>query len=140
MTGVTFPAAISSCRTVRSSLLGFARNVTSFWLVNRENTSIWIKRVRIAIPPPVAGAPISTYYVLFFIHLESRRVSIAGITHHPHEYWMQQIARNATLEEWGYLNRCRYVLHDRDTKFCASFRDILAAGGVKPLALPARRY
>jgi transposase InsO family protein len=79
-----------------------------------------------------------TYYVLFFIHLESRRVSIAGITHHPHEYWMQQIARNATLEEWGYLNRCRYVLHDRDTKFCASFRDILDADGVKPLALPAR--
>jgi hypothetical protein len=26
-----------------------------------------------------------TYYVLFFIHLESRRVSIAGITNHPHE-------------------------------------------------------
>jgi len=66
-----------------------------------------------------------TYYVLFFLHLESRRVSIAGITHHPHESWMQQIARNATLEEWGPLNRCRYVLHDRDTKFCASFRDIL---------------
>ena len=79
-----------------------------------------------------------TYYVLFFIHLESRRVSIAGITNHPHEYWMQQIARNATLEEWGSLNRCGYVLHDRDTKFCASFRDILAAGGVRPLALPAR--
>ena len=79
-----------------------------------------------------------TYYVLFFLHLESRRVSIAGITHHPHESWMQQIARNATLEEWGYLNRCRYVLHDRDTKFCASFRDILVAGGVKPLVLPAR--
>ena len=79
-----------------------------------------------------------TYYGLFFIHLESRRVSIAGITSHPHEYWMQQIARNATMEEWGSLNRCRYVLHDRDTKFCASFRDILAAGGVQPLALPAR--
>lgn len=24
-----------------------------------------------------------TYYILFFIHLESRRVSIAGITEHP---------------------------------------------------------
>jgi transposase len=72
-----------------------------------------------------------TYYVLFFLHLESRRVSIAGITPHPDESWMQQMARNATLEQWGYLNRCRYVLHDRDTKFCASFRDILAAGGVK---------
>jgi hypothetical protein len=34
-----------------------------------------------------------TYYVLFFIHLESRRVAIAGITVHPNEAWMKQIAR-----------------------------------------------
>jgi hypothetical protein len=31
-----------------------------------------------------------TYYVLFFIHLESRRVAIAGITVHPDEAWMKQ--------------------------------------------------
>jgi putative transposase len=30
-----------------------------------------------------------TYYVLFFIHLESRRVDIAGITVHPDEPWME---------------------------------------------------
>ena len=40
-----------------------------------------------------------TYYVLFFIHLESRRVSLAGITRHPDKAWMQQMARNATGEE-----------------------------------------
>jgi putative transposase len=33
-----------------------------------------------------------TYYVLFFIHLESRRVSVAGITRHPDQEWMEQIA------------------------------------------------
>jgi hypothetical protein len=37
-----------------------------------------------------------TYYVLFFIHLESRRVSLAGITRHPDQEWMEQIARSAT--------------------------------------------
>src|SRR5271154_3442135 len=79
-----------------------------------------------------------TYYVLFFIHLESRRVSVAGITRHPDQEWMEQIARRATQETWGYLHPCRYVLHDRDTKFCASFRSVLAAGGVQPLPLPAR--
>jgi putative transposase len=31
-----------------------------------------------------------TYYVLLFIHLESRRVDIAGITVHPNEAWMKQ--------------------------------------------------
>src|ERR1700685_2682817 len=78
-----------------------------------------------------------TYYVLFFIHLESRRVSVAGITRHPDQEWMEQIARSATQESWGYLHPCRYVLHDRDTKFCASFRSVLAAG-VKAIPLPAR--
>jgi hypothetical protein len=36
--------------------------------------------------------------VLFFIHLESRKVDIAGITVHPNERWMQQMARNVTME------------------------------------------
>jgi putative transposase len=39
-----------------------------------------------------------TYYALFFVHLESRRVDIAGITVHPDEPWMKQIARNVTME------------------------------------------
>ena len=36
-----------------------------------------------------------TYYVLFFLHLETRRVTLAGITTHPTEQWMVQMARNA---------------------------------------------
>jgi hypothetical protein len=79
-----------------------------------------------------------TYYVLFFIHLESRRVDIAGMTVHPNEAWMKQIARNATMDECGTLRDCRYLLHDRDTKFTRSFRAIIASGRVEPLALPAR--
>ena len=79
-----------------------------------------------------------TYYVLFFIHLESRRVSLAGITRHPDQAWMQQMARNATGEAWGFLDQRRYVLHDRDTKFCSLFRATLATGGIKPIQLPAR--
>jgi putative transposase len=79
-----------------------------------------------------------TYYVLFFIHLESRKVEIAGITPHPNEAWMKQIARNVTMDEWGFLGNCRYLIHDRDTKHCQSFRDIIESGDVKPLRLPAR--
>ena len=44
-----------------------------------------------------------TYYVLFFIHLESRRVTVAEINRHPEQHWMEQIARSATQESWGYL-------------------------------------
>jgi len=87
-----------------------------------------------------------TYYVLFFIHLESRRVEVAGITPHPNEAWracpaspgMKQIARNVTMDEWGFLGDCRYLIHDRDTKYCQSFREIIESGDVKPLRLPAR--
>ena len=95
----------------------------------------------ISFEPP-AASPIFcenlTYYVLFFIHLESRRVDIAGITVHPNEAWMKQIARNATMDDCGALRDCRYLLHDRDTKFTRSFRAILVSGRVEPLALPAR--
>ena len=79
-----------------------------------------------------------TYYVLFFIHLESRRVDIAGVTVHPNERWMRQIARNMTMEGYGALRDCRYLLHDRDTKYTQSFRAIITSGGVEPLVLPAR--
>jgi putative transposase len=79
-----------------------------------------------------------TYYVLFFLHLESRRVGVAGITRHPDQEWMEQMARNATLDDWGSLEGCRYVLHDRDTKFCARFKSALTAGGVKAISLPSR--
>jgi putative transposase len=79
-----------------------------------------------------------TYYVLFFLHLETRRVSLAGITQHPTEEWMAQMGRNAIDETSGYLRQQRYVLDDRDTKFCKQFRETLAAGGVKCLRLPAR--
>jgi len=79
-----------------------------------------------------------TYYVLFFIHLESRKVDIAGITIHPNERWMQQMARNVTMEGAGALQDCRYLLHDRDTKYTRSFRAIIESGQVTPLAVPAR--
>jgi len=53
---------------------------------------------------------LATYYVLFFIHLETRRVQIAGVTRHPvQERWMEQIARTATQEGWGYLRPYRHV-------------------------------
>src|SRR6187455_3207929 len=79
-----------------------------------------------------------TYYVLFFIHLDTRKVSIAGITEHPDSAWMEQMGRNATVEGWGFLQDRRYLLHDRDAKFSDCFRNTVMAGGVKPLKLPAR--
>ncbi len=81
---------------------------------------------------------LATYYVLFFIHLESRRVTLAGLTRHPTSEWMLQMARNATDETSGILRGLRYLLHDRDTKFCTAFLDVPRSSGIRPLALPPR--
>src|SRR3954464_2954397 len=79
-----------------------------------------------------------TYYVLFFLHLDTRRVTLAGITRHPTEAWMTQMARNAVDEPFGAVRRCRYLLHDRDTKFCVAFQDVFASEGIRGLRLPPR--
>ena len=79
-----------------------------------------------------------TYYVLFFMHLESRQASLGGMTRYPDHQWMEQQARNATMEGWRFLRGCRYLLHDRDTKFCASFRELIESGSVETIRLPAR--
>lgn len=81
---------------------------------------------------------LATYYVLFFLHLETRRVTLAGITQHPTEEWMIQMARNAVDDIDGALLGTRFALHDRDTKFCSSFRTMLRSSGVQPILLPPR--
>jgi len=47
---------------------------------------------------------------------------------------MEQMARNVTMEDAGFLISCRYLLHDRDSKYCSSFRQVIEAGSVKSLA------
>jgi putative transposase len=49
-----------------------------------------------------------TYYVLFIIQMASRRVHVAGITPHPEEKWMTQIARNLTMADVGFLRPDQY--------------------------------
>jgi len=79
-----------------------------------------------------------TYYILFFIHLETRQVHLAGVTPHPNETWMKQMARDLTMDEWGILKSGQYLIHDRDTKFCAAFKQMLDDAGVKRVPLPPR--
>ncbi len=81
-------------------------------------------------------AGLVTYYVLFFIHLDTRRVHIAGITPDPHARWMKQIARNISMPGWGFLESRRYLIIDRDSKFTGAFSDILKSAGLKVIRLP----
>ena len=79
-----------------------------------------------------------TYYVLFFIHLGSRKVHVAGVTPHPNAQWMPQVARNLTMAEWGFLAPGHYLIHDRDGKvLCPAFQQIIDEAGVDACTIAA---
>src|SRR3989442_6780849 len=71
-----------------------------------------------------------------FIHPGSRKIHVAGVTPHPNEAWMVQMARNVTMEDWGFLAPGQYLIHDRDGKYCPAFQQILDAAGGKRGAPP----
>jgi putative transposase len=79
-----------------------------------------------------------THYVLFFMDIANRAVKIAGITPHPDNRWMTQIARNLTDLNDGFLRGKRYLILDRDTKYSDAFRSVLAREGIQVIRLPPR--
>lgn len=79
-----------------------------------------------------------TYYVLFLVDLATRTVHIAGVTPHPDEAWMMQMARNLTDTEDGFLRDKTHLIMDRDTKYSEAFRNALAREGVESVQLPPR--
>jgi len=82
----------------------------------------------------------TTYDVLFAIRLASRRAELLGVTEHSNADYMTQVARNATMEDSGWLRQvgCRYLIHDRDTKFCGRWKDVLNAAGIETVPIPPR--
>jgi len=72
------------------------------------------------------------YFVIFVIDLKTRRVEISGITRSPDGAWMNQIARNLTDFEDGFLRGARFLIHDRDPLFTKEFRRTVTAPPAKP--------
>jgi transposase len=80
----------------------------------RKTTTTWKEFIRTHLDVLVATdfftaevwtlGGLVTYYVLFFIRLGTREVHVAGVTPHPNQVWMMQIACNITMEEWGFLS------------------------------------
>ena len=114
----------------------------------RKTTTTWKEFIRTHVDVLVATdfftAEVWTlgglvpYYVLFFIRLGTREVPVAGVTPHPTQAWMIQVARNVTMEEWGFLSPGQYLIHDRDGKYCPAFQQLIDAAGVTRVPLPAR--
>jgi putative transposase len=78
------------------------------------------------------------FYVLFFIELASRRVRIAGITANPDGAWVTQQARNLVMRLDDERVRIRFLIRDRDSKFTASFDEVLRSEGIRVIKAPVR--
>jgi len=114
----------------------------------RKTTTTWKEFIRTHLDVLVATdfftaevwtlGGLVTYYVLFFLRLGTREVHVAGVTPHPTQAWMIQVARNVTMEEWGFLSPGQYLIHDRDGKYCPAFQHIIDAAGVTRVPLPLR--
>ena len=75
-------------------------------------------------------------YVLFFIHLSTRRVLAASCTAEPTEAWVTQQARqlNWRLEDEGI--KLAYLIHDRDKKFAPKADLVFKSAGARVILTP----
>ncbi len=69
--------------------------------------------------------------MLFFIELDTRRVHLAGVTANPDGAWVAQQARNLLLVLGERGRRVRFLLRDRDAKFCRTFDDVFRSEGAE---------
>jgi putative transposase len=76
--------------------------------------------------------------VLFFIELDTRHVHLGGVTANPDGAWVAQQARNLllTLEERG--RRVRFLLRDRDARFCRAFDDVFRSEEAEVVLTPVQ--
>ena len=72
------------------------------------------------------------------IELIKRIVHIAGITTQPNEGWMMQVARSLTDEFGGFLIGKSHLIVDRDMKYTAQFRRLIAEARTAVIRLPPR--
>ena len=86
----------------------------------------------------VDTATLRRYYVLFFIHVETRQVIFAGLTANPTGAWTTQAARNLFLRHSEQLASSRALVRDRGSQFVDSFDEIFRTQDIKILRTPER--
>jgi putative transposase len=99
------------------------RHKDVLWATDFFTTEVW------------TATGLTTFYVLFFLQLQTRRVILGGLTPYPKDAWLKQVARNLTAAD-APMAKARFLLHDRDTKFSEAFAAVFLAAGVEPLKLP----
>ena len=99
------------------------RHKDVLWATDFFTTEVW------------TSTGLTTFYVLFFLHVQTRKVILGGLTPFPNDPWLKQVARNLTVAD-GPMTHARFLLHDRDAKFSEAFAAVFCAAGIEPLKLP----
>ena len=101
----------------------FLRTHTNLWATDFLAAHVW------------TSCGLVAYYILFFIHVRTRRIVIADATPRPNAEWAAQQARNVTGFD-GALRDATHLVHDRDSKYPREFDAVLRSAGVRPVRLP----
>jgi putative transposase len=102
------------------------RHIDTLWACDFFSKDVW------------TGFGKVTYYVLFFIHVGTRRVRICTPTCQPNGPGVEQQARNLVMELAERGEKASYLIKDGDTKFTAKFDEIFKSEGIKVKKLPFR--
>ena len=86
----------------------------------------------------VDTAFLRSYYVLFFINVNTRQVFYAGATANPTGAWTTQAARNLFVRHSAKLDAARALVRDRGSQFVDAFDEIFRTEGLKILQTPVR--
>ena len=103
------------------------RHIKTLWACDFFTKKVWTTR------------GLMEYYVLFFIHIGTRRVHVVGMTPNPDGLWMAQQARSMSIffaEQDEH--RPTHIICDRDSKYTAQFRSILESDGIAFRPIPPR--
>ncbi len=79
-----------------------------------------------------------TFYTVFVIDLQSRRVEVVGCTRYPNEAFVVQAMRHLTDGIEGVLRPGCVLICDRDPKWSRAVVGFLEREGVRVIRTPAR--
>ncbi|HSG72319.1 MAG TPA: integrase core domain-containing protein, partial [Planctomycetaceae bacterium] len=77
-------------------------------------------------------------YVLVFLHVDSRRLIVSPATQHPDSNWVTEQAKAFHAQLPNGEQQKFQLIHDRDAKFSAEFRQAMKERGVTLVKLPVR--
>ena len=80
-----------------------------------------------------------TLYVLVFMQVETRRILGIGVSANPNGTWVTQQARNLRMDLHDDPELpVRFLIRDRDAKYCSGFDAVFAAEGAEVVLTPYR--